>query len=109
MSVCATCHRTWVYRAGVQCGRCVRAGVEHGQRPQRRTIPARGLSVTDAALALRRESSATVDALLAAAKAARLAEERRAGQRRFTIHDGWQQRPGRSTCDGELRVTAVQP
>lgn len=42
-----------------------------------------------------REPTWKVEQLLARAKAARLAEERRTGQRRFTLEDGWQQRgPG---------------
>lgn len=102
---CRDCRRTHVPIAGARCGRCVAAAVPL----HRRVTRPRGISVTDAALALRRESSATVDAMLAAAKAARLAEEKRSGHRRFTIDDGWAQRPGHSTGDGELRIAAVQP
>jgi hypothetical protein len=40
------------------------------------------------------EPTRRVEALLAAAKAARLARERATGQRTFTIETGWAQRPG---------------
>jgi len=39
-----------------------------------------------------RESPEEIARLFELAKAARLAEERRTGQRRYTITDGWQQR-----------------
>jgi hypothetical protein len=52
----------------------------------------------------RHEVVDTVERQFQAAKAARLAEERRTGQRRYTITDGWQQRAGRSTLDGDLRI-----
>ena len=40
------------------------------------------------------EPTDRVERLLAAATARRKREERQAGQRRFTIADGWEQRPG---------------
>jgi hypothetical protein len=55
----------------------------------------------------RHEQAATIERQLQAAKAARLAEERRTGQRRYTITDGWTQRAGRSTLDGDLRIIEV--
>ena len=48
------------------------------------------------------ESAAAVERRFDEARAARLAEERRNGRRRYTIEDGWQQRAGRSTLDGEV-------
>jgi hypothetical protein len=56
---------------------------------------------------LRQEPSSLVDRMLEAAKAARLAEERRNGQRRYTIADGWAQKPGRTTFDGAVRACEV--
>jgi hypothetical protein len=44
-----------------------------------------------------RESTAHVEALLRAAARSRWLEERRTGKRRFTIEDGWAQKPGTST------------
>lgn len=54
-----------------------------------------------------REPEAYVDRLLLAAARRRKAEERAAGCRRYTILDGWCQRPGRSTIDGELTTDEV--
>jgi hypothetical protein len=51
-----------------------------------------------------RETDDAITRLIAEAKAARLAEERRTGQRRYTITDGWAQKPGRSSMDGEIRA-----
>lgn len=52
------------------------------------------------------ETETRVEALLRAAKAKRLAEERATGRRRYTIETGWQQRPDAPTpferaSDGE--------
>jgi hypothetical protein len=71
---------------------------------ERRELSSRGGL---AAHGLQREASDRVERMLAAAKAERLAEERRTGQRRYTIEDGWVQRAGRSTLDGELSVTEM--
>jgi hypothetical protein len=46
------------------------------------------------------EPAATVERRLAQARAARLAEERRQGRRRYTIETGWMQRPGAGQFDG---------
>jgi hypothetical protein len=51
-----------------------------------------------------RESYAHVDHLYAQARAARLAEERRTGQRRHTIETGWQQRDGVHTAATRLAI-----
>ena len=53
------------------------------------------------------ERSDDIEAKFAAAKQARLARERATGQRTFTVGDGWQQAPGRSTLDGECRLVEV--
>jgi len=62
--------------------------------------------------AARREVSRTrtaddVEQRLAAARAARLAEERRTGRRRFTV-DPWEQKAGRSTIDADCAVWSVR-
>jgi hypothetical protein len=102
---CAYCSDAfWTDDAGqVCCSRSCAARLQFQARVQPKPVrpsptPSRGP---------RHESAATVDELLAAAKAARLAEERATGQRRYTITDGWAQRPGRSTLDGEMRVLEV--
>jgi hypothetical protein len=102
-----------------QCGRRVLSGVAQARyckpcrnirRELSRTVPRvpRGGSTHDATHHCGRlESVERVDRMLEEARAARLAEERRTGQRRYTITDGWAQRPGRSTLDGEMRVLEV--
>jgi hypothetical protein len=54
-----------------------------------------------------RETTAQVDARLAQVKQDRLARERAAGQRTFTVGDGWMQRAGRCAMDGEMRLCEV--
>jgi hypothetical protein len=53
------------------------------------------------------EPAAHVDRLLAAAERRRKRYERTIGRRIFTITDGWSQKPGRSTIDGEMRACEV--
>ena len=53
---------------------------------------------------VRPESDAEIEARLRAARAARLEDERRTGQRRYTVTDGWAQRPNRCSMDGDLRL-----
>jgi hypothetical protein len=53
------------------------------------------------------ESTEHVDRLVAAAERRRKRHERAIGRRIFTITDGWAQKPGRSTIDGELRASEV--
>jgi hypothetical protein len=57
-----------------------------------------------------REPDAVVERMLAQARAARLAEERRNGQRRYTIETGWQQKGGAGQVNIDIgtRWTAYQ-
>jgi hypothetical protein len=108
----ATCRRTRSNDRAYQY--YLRSRWKGGTVGERRTTPTPALPALSthqprpvAATDGYREPAAVVDRMLAQARAERLAEERRNGQRRYTITDGWAQKPGRSTIDCELRANEV--
>ncbi len=95
-ATCPYCPRPLAHRKDAQtCGSyACQAERNRAISAQRMRETYQPTFATPAPIVGHREPADTVERLYRQARAARLAEERRTGQRRYTITDGWGQRGG---------------
>lgn len=103
---CQACGRAfWTLKETTRtCTRSCAIRLGHQTRREQATDAQRGTATTRTGGGEGTEQADHVERLYAAAVRSRLYAEWQAGQRRYTVTDGWTQRAGRSAMDGEIRM-----